>query len=186
MTHIIPSHTFEGVFLISSDIYEDNRWNFSVLYHESVFRELWIENDFVQDNLSLSKKWTLRGLHFQKNHPQAKLIFPISWSIYDVMVDIRKESPTFWKYEGYILESGKWVFVPKGFAHGFLALSDDTKVMYKCDTYYDPHDEGGIIWEDRELSIPWKGIMDSYYIKEIILSEKDRKLQNFNHYRNTI
>jgi dTDP-4-dehydrorhamnose 3,5-epimerase len=179
MTHKITPTSFEGVLLVTTDIFRDKRWSFCELYHEELFRNFGIENDFVQDNLSVSQKWTLRGLHFQIKQPQAKFVSPISWKIYDIIVDLRKDSSTFGKSAGFLLEEGKWIFLPKGLAHGFLALSENTIVLYKCDAFYDQNDEWWIFWYDNDLSFNWKEVMVSYGIDEIILSEKDSKLPTF-------
>lgn len=179
MTHTITHTSFEGVFHIESDIFSDNRWDFRELYHEKAFRAMGIEVKFVQDNISVSKKWALRGLHFQKNHPQSKLIYPLRWKIFDVIVDIRRSSLTYGKVEGFILEVGKWLFLPKGFAHGFLSLEDDTIVVYKCDDFYHSEDEWGIFLDDETLGIDWKKICEIYSINVPIVSEKDKDLPHF-------
>lgn len=179
MNHTITHTSFKGVYLIESDIFSDNRWDFRELYHEKAYRAMGIEAKFVQDNISVSKKWALRGLHFQKNYPQSKLIFPLSWSIYDVFVDLRKDSETFGKSEWFFLRKGNWLFLPKGFAHGFLSLEDDTLVAYKCDDFYHSEDEWGIFWDDETLGIDWKKIFEEYGIDAPIVSEKDKKSPSF-------
>ena len=133
---------------------------------------LGITTEFVQDNQSISKKGVLRGLHFQKNHPQAKLVRVVSGKIYDVAVDLRNNSPTFAKYFGLILDSEKnnMLYISEGFAHGFYVLSDTAIVSYKCSDFYHPEDEDGIIWNDKTLSINWKNECD--FINPV-LSEKD-------------
>jgi len=129
---------------------------------------------FVQDNQSMSKKGVLRGLHFQKKHPQGKLVRVLSGTVYDVAVDLRKSSSTYGKYYGVILsaENKKMFYVPEGFAHGFLVLSESAEFTYKCTDFYHPEDEGGIIWNDPDIGIEWPISSDM----SVILSEKDKKL----------
>lgn len=186
MTHTITHTSFEGVLHIESDIFSDHRWDFRELYNEKSFHELGINTRFVQDNISVSKKWALRGLHFQKNHPQSKLISPMRWKIFDVFVDMRKSSLTYGKSEWCIIEAGKWLFLPKGFAHGFLSLEDDTIVLYKCDDFYNLEDEWGIFWGDDTLEIDWKKIFKEYGIDAPIVSEKDKNLPYFSELHNSI
>jgi dTDP-4-dehydrorhamnose 3,5-epimerase len=148
-----------GVLLIEERHYHDNRGYFVETWTRRAFVDLGIHADFVQDNLSLSRtRGTLRGLHYQKySHAQAKLVRVMSGSIFDVVVDIRENSPTFGKWYSVILHGGdgKQLFVPKGFAHGFLTLEDNTIVTYKADAPYDQASDAGIIWNDPRLGIPW-------------------------------
>ncbi len=178
MTIKFSTTFFDWVFLLERDIFHDNRWSFSELYRREKFREFGINTPFIQDNISFSKKGVLRGLHFQKNHPQAKLLFPLSGRILDVVLDLRKESKTYGKSQTYILEEGNWIFISKGLAHGFLALSDVT-VYYTCDDFYYPDDEGGVHWSNSSLEIDWQSIFDTYEIHHPIVSEKDAKLPFF-------
>lgn len=129
---------------------------------------------FVQDNQSMSKKGVLRGLHFQKTHPQGKLVRVLSGTVYDVAVDLRKSSKSYGKYYGVILsgENKKMFYVPEGFAHGFLVLSESAVFAYKCTDYYHPEDEGGILWNDPDIGIEWPVSQDM----QVLLSEKDKKL----------
>lgn len=182
MTLKIYNTTFSDVLLLETSIFSDSRWSFQELYKEDLFQSSGIDTVFIQDNLSVSKKGVIRWLHFQTQKPQAKLIMPLSWSIYDVVIDLRQYSPTFWKYEGYILGRDKSLFVPRGFAHGFLSLEDDTTVLYKCDGLYDPSGESGIIWNDEYLHIDWQSILKEYDIPHPILSEKDAILPSFLEY----
>ena len=131
-----------------------------------------IKHEFVQDNHSRSEKGVLRGLHYQKNNPQGKLVRVVRGEVFDVAVDIRLDSPTFGKYVSVILndENKKQFWVPPGFAHGFLVLSDTVDFEYKCTNYYDSNDEGIILWNDEQLNIDWP-------IKNPLLSEKDRNAQ---------
>jgi dTDP-4-dehydrorhamnose 3,5-epimerase len=135
--------------------------------------EAGIDITFVQDNQSSSTKGVLRGLHFQINFPQTKLVRVINGNVYDVAVDIRKDSKTFGKYFGIELsdENHKQLLIPKGFAHGFIVLSDLAEFCYKCDDYWHPNDEGGIIWNDPDINIAWPHV-DA----ELIMSDKDKRL----------
>lgn len=163
----------KGLIIIEPTVYKDERGFFMETYNLREFKEFNLNVTFVQDNHSKSKKGVLRGLHFQKTHPQGKLIRVVKGKIFDVAVDIRKDSPTFGKWYGIELsEENKLMFyIPEGFAHGFLVLSDEAEVLYKTTDYYYPEDEGGIIWNDPDIGIKWplEGI------EEIILSEKDKK-----------
>ena len=154
-----------------SKVFGDNRGYFMETYHEEKFREGGITANFVQDNQSKSTKGVLRGLHFQKKYPQAKLVRVIKGEVYDVAVDLRKDSPTYGKYVGAILseENKKQFFIPKGFAHGFLVLSEEAEFTYKCDDFYHPEDEGGLMWNDPEIGIDWP--LDG--IDNLNLSERD-------------
>ena len=141
-------------------------------YHKEVFAENGLDVEFVQDNQSSSKKGVLRGLHFQYTQPQGKLVRVISGEVFDVAVDMRKDSETYGKWEGVILssENKKQFYIPEGFAHGFVVLSDSAEFTYKCTDFYKPDDEGGIQWDDPEIGIEWP--IDD--IDEIILSDKDK------------
>lgn len=179
----------DGVMIIEQKMFGDNRGYFMETYEEKQFFEAGITTKFVQDNQSKSTKGVLRGLHFQKTHPQAKLVRVIKGAVYDVAVDLRKNSPTFGKYIGTVLtaENKKQFFIPKGFAHGFLVLSDEAEFVYKCDDFYCPEDEGGIAWNDPEIGIDWPDLVgeykgspdaDGYSLKDgtaLNLSEKDKK-----------
>ena len=164
------------LYIIEPTVFGDERGFFMETYSKKEFQELGIDMDFVQDNHSRSKKGTLRGLHFQKEFPQAKLVRVIKGKVFDVAVDIRKNSTTFGKWFGVILseENKRQFFIPEGFAHGFLALTEIVEFTYKCSDYYHPEDEGGIIWNDEDIAIDWP--LKEYGINELILSDKDRKL----------
>ena len=140
-------------------------------YNESEFNKAGLNYKFVQDNQSKSKAGVLRGLHFQKTHPQAKLVRVLEGEVFDVAVDLRKNSKTYGKWVGVVLsaENNKQFMIPRGFAHGFLVLSETATFAYKCDDFYHPEDEGGIMWNDETVSIKWPEV------KEILLSEKDTK-----------
>ena len=161
----------KDVFIIEPKKFGDNRGYFMETYKESDFKEPGLNYKFIQDNQSKSKKGVLRGLHFQKKFPQAKLVRCIEGEVFDVAVDLRKGSPTYGKWYGVVLsaEEGNQFMIPRGFAHGFLVLSETATFCYKCDESYHPEDEGGITWNDPDIGIEWPMIDD------ILLSEKDKK-----------
>ena len=163
--------SIKGVFIIEPKKYSDNRGYFMETYKESDFKKAGLNYTFIQDNQSKSKKGVLRGLHFQKKYPQAKLVRCIEGEVFDVCVDLRKGSPTYGKWEGVILsaEKGNQFMIPRGFAHGFVVLSDTATFCYKCDELYHSEDEDGVIWDDIDIGIKWPKL------KELILSEKDTK-----------
>lgn len=146
----------KGLIIIESTVFEDERGFFMETYSDRDFRDGGLHVSFVQDNHSYSRKGVLRGLHFQKIHPQGKLVRVIRGNIFDVVVDIRRSSPTFGQWYGVELsaENRKQLYIPPGFAHGFLSLSD-SEVLYKVTEYYHPADEGGIIWNDPDIGIEW-------------------------------
>lgn len=162
----------DGVYIIEPKVFGDNRGYFMETYNERDFKDNGLNYIFVQDNQSRSKKGVLRGLHFQKTYPQAKLVRVIEGEVYDVAVDLRANSPTYAKYVGVTLsaDNKKMFMIPRGFAHGFLVLSDSATFTYKCDEFYHPEDEGGIMWNDPDVDIDWPDIED-----DILLSEKDNK-----------
>ncbi|HTB32236.1 MAG TPA: dTDP-4-dehydrorhamnose 3,5-epimerase [Bacteroidia bacterium] len=164
----------EGLLIIQPDVFSDARGYFYEPYNKKKFAEAGISEEFVQDNQSFSQKGVIRGLHFQNPpHAQAKLLRVIQGSIWDVAVDIRKTSPTYGKYVGVELsaENKTLFYVPKGFAHGFLTLEDDTVLLYKCSDFYNKPSEESIIWNDSDIMIPWN-------IDNPVLSEKDSKGKN--------
>lgn len=163
----------EGLYVIEPKIFGDERGYFMETYQYEDFKAAGLMMTFVQDNQSLSKKGVLRGMHFQKTHPQGKLVRALVGSIYDVAIDLRKNSPTYGKYYGVILsdENKRMFYIPEGFAHGFLVLSDTAVFSYKCTDYYHPEDEGGICWNDPEIGIDWP-IPEGM---EPVLNERDRK-----------
>lgn len=150
--------------LITPKVFGDDRGYFVETYNENDMKEAGIHITFVQDNQSMSKKGVLRGLHFQKQFPQAKLVRVISGEVFDVAVDLRKNSPTFGKWAGVILsaENKKQFLVPEGFAHGFLVLSDTAEFCYKCSDFYHPNDEGGLAWNDPKLNVQWPNLKGTY------------------------
>jgi len=169
--------SIEGVFVIEPTVFGDERGYFMETYHQKEFKEAGLDVTFVQDNHSKSRKGVLRGLHFQIINPQGKLVRVINGEVFDVAVDLRKGSPTYGKWEGVKLseENKKQFYVPEGFAHGFLVLSDEAEFIYKCTNFYDAEDEGGILWNDPKIGIEWP--LEN--INEIILSEKDKELKKF-------
>lgn len=167
----------EWCFIIEPQVFWDERGFFMETYSKKEFEKIGISCDFVQDNHSKSKAGVLRWLHFQTQHTQSKLVRVISGSVYDVAVDLRKDSPSFGKWFWIILssENKKQFFIPKGFAHGFLTLEDDTEFVYKCDDYYAPEYDGGIHYTSPELNIDWS----IYFSGNILVSEKDSKHPTF-------
>ena len=179
----------EGLCVINLKVHGDSRGYFMETYNENDMKENGLDIRFVQDNQSRSVKGVLRGLHFQKQFPQTKLVRVIRGAVYDVAVDLRKDSKTYGRYHGVILseENKKQFLIPRGFAHGFLVLSDVAEFCYKCDDFYHPNDEGGLAWNDPDLGIRWPEVVGDYpgsaYAGEyaltdgtpLILSEKDQK-----------
>jgi dTDP-4-dehydrorhamnose 3,5-epimerase len=166
----VETTALEGVIIIEPRIFKDQRGYFMETYHADRYRQTGFPRRFVQDNLSFSTRGTLRGLHFQRQHPQEKLVQAVSGEVFDVAVDVRPGSPTFGRWTGILLseQNKRQVFIPAGFAHGFCVLSPTARFLYKCTDFYDPEDEGGIIWSDPTIGIAWP-------VKEPIISEKDRQ-----------
>lgn len=176
----------KNLLLIEPKVFEDSRGFFMESYNYNTFKELGIDNVFVQDNISKSSKAVLRGLHFQKDeYAQAKLVYVPRGAVLDITVDLRKDSATFGKYIAVELndKNKRMLFIPRGFAHGFLTLKDNTEFIYKCDNLYNPKSEVGLIWNDIDLNINWN--LEKYNIKEeeLIISEKDKKNITFKEYR---
>ena len=167
----VTKTTIPEVLLFEPTVYEDNRGYFMETFRESEFIDNGVNLGFVQDNQSLSKYGTLRGLHYQLRHPQGKLARVISGEIYDVAVDLRKSSSYFGCWVGVKLssENRKQLWIPPGFAHGFCVLSPLAKFQYKCTDYYDPDDESGVIWNDPDISIDWPTV-------DPVISKKDSEL----------
>ncbi len=161
-----------GVYIIDVKTYGDKRGYFMETYKEKDFAEAGLNYHFVQDNQSSSRKSVLRGLHFQKTFPQAKLVRVLKGEVFDVAVDLREGSETYGQWVGVLLseENHRQFMIPRGFAHGFAVVSDHAEFAYKCDEFYHPEDEGGIIWNDPDIGIDWPDV------GEIILSEKDKLL----------
>jgi dTDP-4-dehydrorhamnose 3,5-epimerase len=165
-----------GAFIIEPKVFGDARGFFMEIYQKEAFENAGIACNFVQDNHSKSKKGVLRGLHFQTQNTQAKLVRVISGVVYDVAVDLRPNSPAFGKWAGVELscENKRQFFIPEGFAHGFLVTSDEAEFCYKCSDYYNPKADGGIIFNDETIAVKWPKL-DIVYS----LSEKDAALQSF-------
>lgn len=163
----------EGLKVIEPTVFGDARGYFVETYNENDFKEAGIDVTFVQDNQSGSKKGVLRGLHFQKEFPQDKLVRAINGEVFDVAVDLRPGSQTYGKWYGVLLsaENKKQFFIPKNFAHGFLVLSETAEFAYKCTDFYHPNDEGGLIWNDPDIGVKWP-IPEGM---ELTFSEKDQK-----------
>lgn len=161
----------KGVYVIDVKTYGDNRGYFMETYKEDDFDAAGLNYRFVQDNQSSSRKGVLRGLHFQKTFPQAKLVRVLKGEVFDVAVDLRKGSETYGQWVGVLLseENHRQFMIPRGFAHGFVVVSDHAEFAYKCDEKYHPEDEGGILWNDPDVNIEWPDV------GEVILSEKDKK-----------
>jgi dTDP-4-dehydrorhamnose 3,5-epimerase len=159
-----------GVWELHPKMFRDARGFFMETYHQSKYAELGITDLFVQDNHSCSKKGTLRGLHYQLRHPQAKLCRVIEGEAIDVAVDIRVDSPHFGKWTSVLLSAKlqNQIYIPVGFAHGFLALTETVQFLYKCSDFYNPTDEHGIVWNDPDLAIAWG-------VSTPVVSEKDRR-----------
>lgn len=154
----------EGLCIITPAVHGDNRGYFMETYNQRDMEEAGLNISFVQDNQSMSVKGVLRGLHFQKQYPQTKLVRVIKGSVFDVVVDLRSDSDTFGKWHGVILseENKKQFLIPKGFAHGFLVLSEIAEFCYKCDDFYHANDEGGLAWNDPVIGIEWPEVVGSY------------------------
>jgi len=174
----VEKTSLEGCYIITPKIFKDERGEFLETFHNKKFNDLaGVKTKFIQDNLSISKKGVLRGLHYQKGKfSQAKLVSVVEGEILDVCVDLRKNSNTFGEHFSIILNSDerKQIYIPRGFAHGFLTLSDVAIFSYKCDNYYNKESERGIIYNDSNLNINW-GINE----KDLVLSAKDRELPTF-------
>lgn len=166
----------EGVFIIEPDVFGDKRGFFAETYHEPRFHEAGLKAKFVQDDISLSCRGTLRGLHYQEPHPQAKLIWVNDGEIFDVVVNIRKGSKDFGKWAGFSLSSSnhRQIYIPEGFAHGFCVLSETALLSYKCSDIYHPECEHGVIWNDPDIGIEWP-------LKDVNLSPRDQKFPRLKH-----
>ena len=160
-----------GIKIITPKIHKDDRGCFFESFNSNDFNNLGLPTHFVQDNQSFSKKGTLRGFHYQLKYPQGKLVRVIQGDVFDVAIDIRRGSETFGKFEGVLLsdKNNKIMYIPEGFAHGYLVLSNNAIFQYKCTEFYHPEDEFGLLWSDKDLNIDWP-------IKNPILSKKDKKL----------
>ena len=163
----------EGLYVIEPTVFKDERGYFVETYNQNDMKEAGLDMVFVQDNQSMSTRGVLRGLHFQKQFPQGKLVRVVRGKVFDVAVDLRSDSKTYGKWFGVELsaENMKQFYLPEGFAHGFLVLSDEAEFCYKCTDFYHPGDEGGLTWNDPEIGVEWpleEGV-------DLIISEKDQK-----------
>ena len=174
--------SIDGVLIVEPTAFGDSRGYFMETYQREEFRKGGITVDFVQDNQSMSTKGVLRGLHFQKQFSQSKLVRCIRGEVYDVAVDLRPGSETYGKWEGVLLsaENRRQFFIPKNFAHGFLVLSDEAEFVYKVDDFYHPNDEGGLMWNDPDIGVDWP-IPEGMEIK---LSDKDKLHPPFSELKN--
>ncbi len=173
----------QGLMVIEPTVFGDDRGYFMETYNYNDFAEAGIDCQFVQDNQSASKKGVLRGLHFQIHYPQDKLVRVIVGEVFDVAVDLREGSKTFGKWYGVKLsaENKKQFFVPKGFAHGFIVLSDYAEFCYKVTDFYHPNDEGGLMWNDPDIAVEWP-MPEGMTAEDLILSEKDKVNSSFKVY----
>lgn len=171
----------DGVVVVDNRQYGDERGYFMETYKRPDFVAAGIDADFVQDNQSASTRGVLRGLHFQIDHPQSKLVRVLAGEVFDVCVDLRPGSPTFGRWEGVTLTAAnhRQFFIPRGFAHGFYVLSDTAIFAYKCDDVYHPNDEGGLPWDDPDLGVEWP-LLEGVPLN---LSEKDRRHPSFAEYK---
>ncbi|MDO5978858.1 dTDP-4-dehydrorhamnose 3,5-epimerase [Flavivirga spongiicola] len=180
---VVEETYLKGCFVLTPQVFEDERGFFFESFNIKTFEaETGVTANFVQDNQSKSSKGVLRGMHFQtEEYAQAKLIQVIKGKVLDICIDIRKKSPTFGKSFSVILDAieHKQVYIPKGFAHGFLVLEDDTIFSYKCDNFYNKAFESGIIFNDKDLNIEW-----GFPIDKLIISEKDKQLPSFKDFVN--
>ena len=163
----------EGLYVIEPTVFKDERGYFVETYNQNDMKEAGLDMVFVQDNQSMSTRGVLRGLHFQKQFPQGKLVRVVRGKVFDVAVDLTSDSKTYGKWFGVELsaENMKQFYIPEGFAHGFLVLSDEAEFCYKCTDFYHPGDEGGLAWNDPEIGVEWpleEGV-------DLIISEKDQK-----------
>lgn len=174
-----------GLLVIEPAVFGDARGYFMETYNERDYQNAGITCKFVQDNQSASKRGVLRGLHYQINHPQDKLVRVVNGEVFDVAVDLREGSPTFGQWHGVVLsaENKKQFFIPKNFAHGFLVLSDYAEFFYKVTDFYHPDDEGGILWNDPDIAVEWP--MDGLTESDILLSDKDKVQQTYKAYCET-
>ena len=174
----------EGLCILEPTVFGDDRGFFFESYSKKDFEEVGIPFEFIQDNHSKSKKGVLRGMHFQYENTQDKLVRVVAGSVYDVVIDLRKNSPTFGKWYGVVLsaQNKRQFFVPKGFAHGFLTLQDNTEFLYKCTDYYAPQYDSGILWNDEDVAVDWRLNEFGISEEELTLSEKDKKQQTLKEY----
>ena len=165
----------KGLYVIEPTVFKDERGYFMETYNQNDFHEAGLDMVFVQDNQSMSVKGVLRGLHYQKQYPQGKLVRAVRGTVFDVAVDLRTGSETYGKWFGVVLsaENKKQFYIPEGFAHGFLVLSDEAEFAYKCTDFYHANDEGGLLWCDPEIGVEWP-MPEGMTKEDLILSDKDK------------
>ncbi len=184
----VTTNAIEGLCIIEPAVYGDERGYFLETYNQSDFFDAGLTMKFVQDNQSMSKKGVLRGMHLQKEYPQGKLVRVIRGEVFDVAVDLRRESKTFGQWFGVELtavlsaENKKQFYIPEGFMHGFLVLSEEAEFAYRCTEFYHPEDEYGIAWNDPEIGIEWPIDEET----GIILADRDKKLPSFKEWRDSL
>lgn len=173
---VVDGKVIEGLKIITPTVFGDDRGYFVETYNENDMKAAGMDYVFVQDNQSASKKGVLRGLHFQKEFPQDKLVRVVNGEVFDVAVDLRPGSETFGKWYGVLLsaENKKQFMIPKNFAHGFIVLSDYAEFCYKCTDFYHPNDEGGLLWKDPEIGVDWP-MPEGMTEEDLTLSDKDQK-----------
>ena len=181
---LVDGVAIEGLKVITPTVFGDSRGYFMETYNENDMKEAGLDYVFVQDNQSASKKGVLRGLHFQKEFPQDKLVRVVNGEVFDVAVDLRPGSKTFGKWYGVLLsaENKKQFMIPKNFAHGFIVLSDYAEFCYKCTDFYHPNDEGGLLWKDPEIGVKWpmpEGMTEA----DLTLSDKDQNWSGIEAYK---
>ena len=181
---IVDGLTIEGLKVITPAVFGDDRGYFMETYNENDMKAAGLNYVFVQDNQSASKKGVLRGLHFQKEFPQDKLVRVVSGEVFDVAVDLREGSASFGKWYGVRLsaENKKQFMIPKNFAHGFIVLSDYAEFCYKCTDFYHPNDEGGLLWKDPDIGVEWP-MPEGMTEEDLTLSDKDQKWRGIAEYK---
>ena len=174
----------EGLYVIEPTVFKDERGYFVETYNQNDMKEAGLDMVFVQDNQSMSTRGVLRGLHFQKQFPQGKLVRVVRGKVFDVAVDLRSDSKTYGKWYGVVLsaENKKQFFIPKNFAHGFIVLSDHAEFCYKCTDFYHPNDEGGLLWSDPEIGVEWP-MPEGMTVEDLTFSEKDTKWSGIKEYK---
>jgi len=178
------STPIKDLYIIEPTVFSDHRGFFMESYNKKEFAEIDLNLNFVQDNHSKSEKGTLRGLHFQTKHAQGKLVRAVKGTVYDVGVDLRKNSDTYGEYFGIVLseENKKMFYIPEGFAHGFVALSDEVEVLYKATDYYHPEYDAGVAWNDPDIDIDWPLERFNLTEADLLLSDKDKELPTLKEY----
>ena len=181
---IVEGKEIEGLKVITPTVFGDARGYFVETYNQNDMKEAGMDYTFVQDNQSASKKGVLRGLHFQKEFPQDKLVRVVNGEVFDVAVDLRPGSETFGKWYGILLsaENKKQFMIPKNFAHGFIVLSDYAEFAYKCTDFYHPNDEGGLLWKDPDIGVEWP-MPEGFTEEDLTLSDKDKAWGGIEEYK---